>query len=140
MEPRVFNWSDGVLHSMKKHLTKCKKGDLKQFGYESILVSFFLERVPNLRLQVEWSISAPQDPRMKRWCDLMAQHVVGPIVKYNDLFLNWLRPQLLMVDDYAYFDLGFRGDPTWFYLKAFSGGTWVRSTFCFYNVFVNFEI
>jgi hypothetical protein len=33
MEPRVFNWSDGVLRSMKKQLTKCRRGDLKQFRY-----------------------------------------------------------------------------------------------------------
>jgi hypothetical protein len=88
MEPRVFNWSDGVLHSMKKQLTKCKRGDLKQFGYRSILVYFFLERVPHLCLQVEWGIPSRRDPRMKRWCDLMARHVVGPIVKYNDVFFG----------------------------------------------------
>jgi hypothetical protein len=28
METRVFNWSDGVLRSMKKQLTKCRRGDL----------------------------------------------------------------------------------------------------------------
>jgi hypothetical protein len=49
-EPWVFNWSDAVLHSMKRQLTKCRRGDLKKFGYGSLLVSFFLERVPLLRL------------------------------------------------------------------------------------------
>jgi hypothetical protein len=111
MEPRVFNWCEGVLKSMKKQLTKCRSGDLKQFGYGSILVSFFLERVPVLRLQVEWGIPAPQDPRMKRWVDLMARHAAGPIVRYNDVFFDWLRTQMLMVDDYAYVGLDFRGDP-----------------------------
>jgi hypothetical protein len=107
MEPHVFNWSDGVLRSMKKQLTKCRRGDLKQFRYRSILVSFFLERVPNLRLQVEWGILAPQDPRMKRWCDLMDQHVTGPIIRYKEVFFDWLGLQVLMVDDYAYDDLDF---------------------------------
>jgi hypothetical protein len=32
----------------------------------------------------------------------MAQHVTSPIIKYNDVFFNWLRTQMLMVDDYAY--------------------------------------
>jgi hypothetical protein len=41
-EPRVFNWCDGVLRSMKTQLTKSKNRDLKKFGYGSILVSFFL--------------------------------------------------------------------------------------------------
>jgi hypothetical protein len=39
----------------------------------------------------------------------MARHVAGPIVKYNDVF--FLRPQLLLVDDYAYAGLYFRGNP-----------------------------
>jgi hypothetical protein len=62
MEPMVFNWCEGVLKSMKKQLKKCRNGRLKQFGYKSILLSFFLERVPVLHLQVEWGIPAPQDP------------------------------------------------------------------------------
>jgi hypothetical protein len=49
-EPRVFNWSDAVLHNMKRKLMKYRRGNLKQFGYGSLLVSFFLERVPLLRL------------------------------------------------------------------------------------------
>jgi hypothetical protein len=109
-EPQIFNWSDAVLRSMKRQLTKCKKSDLKQFGYRSLLVLFFLERVPLLRLQVDWGLPAPQDSRMLRWCNLMARHVVGPIIKYNDSFFDWLRPQMLMIDDYAYAGLDFRGD------------------------------
>jgi hypothetical protein len=97
LEPQVFNWCDGLLWSMKTQLTKRKRGDLKQFGYGSIWVSFFLERVPHLRLQVEWELAAPRDPRMKRWCDLMTRHVAGPIIKYNDAFFDWLRPQILMI-------------------------------------------
>jgi hypothetical protein len=28
-EPRVFNWADAVLRSIKKKLTKCRRGELK---------------------------------------------------------------------------------------------------------------
>ena len=52
MDPTVFKWEKGLLVALKDQLTKCHKGDLKQFGYESIIVSFFLERVPLLRPQV----------------------------------------------------------------------------------------
>jgi hypothetical protein len=86
-------------------------GRLKQFGYGSILVSFFLERVPVLRLQVEWGIPTPQDPWMKIWVDLMARHGGVPIVKYDEVFFQWLRNQLIMVEDYAYAGMDFRGDP-----------------------------
>jgi hypothetical protein len=67
-EPRVLNWADTMLRSVKIQLNKCRRGNLKQFGYRSLLVSFFLERVPLLRLQVEWNLPAPRDPRMLRWC------------------------------------------------------------------------
>jgi hypothetical protein len=61
---------------------------------------------------------------MKRWCDLMAWHVAGPIIKYNDAFFDWLRPQILMIDDYAYVGLWtFEVTLIWFYLRVFSGGT-----------------
>jgi hypothetical protein len=29
IEPRVFNWLDAVLHSMRRQLMKCRKGDFK---------------------------------------------------------------------------------------------------------------
>jgi len=48
---------------------------------------------------------------MKRWCDVMSQHVAGPIIRYNDTFFYWLEPQILMVDDYAYVGLDFLNDP-----------------------------
>ena len=107
----MFNWVDVVLRSIKKKLTKSRRDNLKQFRYGSLLVSFFLERVPLLRLQVEWNLLAPRDPRMLRWCRLMARHVAGPIIKYDDTFFDWLQPQMLMVDDYAYVGLDFQGDP-----------------------------
>jgi hypothetical protein len=68
LEPWVFNWVDAVLRSLKKQLTKSRHGDLKQFGYGSLLVSFFCERVPVYRLQADWHFSGPRDPRMLRWC------------------------------------------------------------------------
>jgi hypothetical protein len=96
---------------MKKQLTKCKSGGLKQFGYGFILVCFFLERVPVIRLQVEWGITTPQDPRMKRWVDHMDRHGGCHIVRYTDVFFEWMRTQMIMVDDYSYAGLYFHGDP-----------------------------
>jgi hypothetical protein len=49
-KPRVFNWADAVLRSVKRQLTRCRRGDMKQFGYGSLFMSLFLERVPLLRL------------------------------------------------------------------------------------------
>jgi hypothetical protein len=66
IEPRVFNWADAVLHNIKKQLTKCRRGGLKQIGYGSLLVSFFLERVLVFCLQAKWDLPGPRDLRMLR--------------------------------------------------------------------------
>jgi hypothetical protein len=70
----------------------------------------FLERVLILRLQVEWGIPTPQDPQMKRWVDLVARHDGVPIVKYDDVFFQWLRNHLIMVEEYVYVGTYFHGD------------------------------
>jgi hypothetical protein len=140
-KPRVFNWTDAMLRSVTRQLTKCRRGNLKKFGYGYFLVSFFLERVPLLRLQVEWNILAPRDPRMLRCCHLMARHVVGLIIKYDDTFFDWLQPQLLMVDDYAYAELDFQGDPDLVLPEDAQWGELGKKYthfFIFLNVFVNF--
>jgi hypothetical protein len=67
IEPWVFNWADAVLRNLKKQLTKSRHGDLKQFGYGSLLVSFFYERVPVYRIQADWHFLGPRDPWMLRW-------------------------------------------------------------------------
>jgi hypothetical protein len=41
----------------------------------------------------------------------MDRHIDGPIIKYNDSFFYWLRPQMFMIDDYAYTGLDFQRDP-----------------------------
>ena len=46
LNPTLFDWATTVTTNIKRQLTKCKQGKLKQFGYSSILVSFFLERLP----------------------------------------------------------------------------------------------
>jgi len=48
IELTVFNWSKGVLENMKEILTKSKDGQLNNFGYGSILISFSLEWIPLL--------------------------------------------------------------------------------------------
>jgi hypothetical protein len=58
---------------------------------------------------------------MKRWVDLMARHDSVPIVKYDNIFFQWLRNQLLMVEDYAYAKMNFRGDPN---LSLPEGSQW----------------
>ena len=41
----------------------------------------------------------------------MADHSGMPIIKYDEVFFQWLRNQLIMVEDYAYTGTDFCGDP-----------------------------
>jgi hypothetical protein len=38
-------------------------------------------------------------------------HGGGPIVSYDEKFFKWLKKQLIMIEDYAYTGMDFRGDP-----------------------------
>ena len=61
----------------------------------------------------------------------MARHKVGPIIKYNDSFFDWLRPLMLMIDDYTYVGLYFQGDPDLALLEdAQWGDLGKKYTFC----------
>jgi hypothetical protein len=66
----------------------------------------------------------------------MARHVVGPIVKYNDAFFDWLRPRILMIDDYAYVDLDFRGDPDLVLPEGFQWENRGKKDILFFIVFL----
>ena len=83
--PTIFNWSEGMLVSLKYQLTKCQQGEMKYFGYGAVVVSFFLERVPLNRLELE-------DPWVFKWVNAMAHHGGGggPTVTYRSIFFHWL--------------------------------------------------
>ena len=84
MEPKVFNWCEGMLVSLKDKLSKCKRGTLKQFDYGVVVVSFIFQRVPHMRPQVTVRKLDPEDPRMLRWVYIMACHGGrGPKVVYG---------------------------------------------------------
>lgn len=68
----LFYWATAVTTNIKRQLTKCKQGKQKQFGYGSILVSFFLEWLPIFQGQGAMVVDqVPREPRMARWAVLM---------------------------------------------------------------------
>jgi len=44
--PTIFNWAEAMKMNIKCQLSKAKVGNQKQFGFGSVVVTFFLERVP----------------------------------------------------------------------------------------------
>ena len=82
-----------------------------EFTFGSILVAFFLERVPMLRLRVLLEAPGVQDPRLRRWSQIFVRHGGGEGGHY---FLAqttqiWRQmPQVILQFPYAGVD--FRGD------------------------------
>ena len=109
MESMVFNWVEAILLIFKDQLTKCRQGELKQFGFGSILACFFFEQVPQLRPKVVFRSLRAWDPHMLRWVQVMARAGVGRgRVKFDDPFFRWLRDQILMVTTCSLKDLVYR--------------------------------
>ena len=88
----IFKWIEGLLVILKYRLTKCRRGELNKFGYGTIVMSFFLERIPLMRPQVPLSKLDVEDPWMSRCGDAMALHGGGGGTKvtYGSVFFHWL--------------------------------------------------
>jgi hypothetical protein len=71
LRPTVYDWCTSLLANMKSQLTDCKLGRKRNFGFTSILCSFFFERVPGLGPRVEIVLHGPRDPSMAWWTEVM---------------------------------------------------------------------
>ena len=49
MRPTVYDWSTALLSNMKQQLSDCKMGRVRNFSFDSILSTFFFERVLGLK-------------------------------------------------------------------------------------------
>jgi hypothetical protein len=67
----VYDWCTSLLANMKSHLTECKQGGKRNFGFASILCSFFFEQVLGLGPIFDIISRGPHDPAMAWWTKLM---------------------------------------------------------------------
>jgi len=126
--------------NIKRKLTKCKHGGVKQFGYGSIVVSFFLEQLLIFHIQGAVVVDPlPREPRMARWAALMPRGGGGQHMAWRPDFFIWLRRQLIFVEDWPYAGTDFTGDPD---LPLHEGEDWDeelgKNSFCF-DVFYVFD-
>ena len=64
-----------------------------------------------MRPQVVFVELRDRDPRMLRWIEIMARTSGGRAkVKFEATFFCWLCDQILMIEDYAFVGIEFRGD------------------------------
>ena len=121
---------------MRKQLSDCKRGRRKNFGYSSILVAFFFERVLGLIPALPLLVHSPRQPRMTRWGDIFLCQGGGGLVHcvYDDDFYFWWEHQLPALEQFPYARIDFHGDAD---LVLPPGGAWgVSGIFVF--KFLNF--
>jgi hypothetical protein len=90
LEPTLFNWSVRFLRNVKEQVSRCRMGQ-KQFGYGSFLVSFFLERIPQMQPQIALAVRPVDKLRMERWTSLSLRLVAESEFHFTGDFFGWLR-------------------------------------------------
>jgi hypothetical protein len=72
-----FAWGLALHAQMVAQLDRCQSAGRGEFVFGSILVAFFLERVPALRLRVVLEVPAVRHPRLRRWSEILVRHGGG---------------------------------------------------------------
>ena len=62
IQPIVYEWSTTLLSNMKQQLNDCKMGQVRNFGFGSILSTFFFEQVSGLSPRVDIAPHGVRDP------------------------------------------------------------------------------
>ena len=111
MRPIIYDWSTTLLSNMKHQLSECKEGRVWNFGFSSILSTFFFERVPGLSPRVDVPLHGVRDLAQRRWADAMRRLGGGRVANpYPADLFPWWRRQIVAIDDYPYAGIDFRGD------------------------------
>jgi hypothetical protein len=111
MNAQIFYWSTTLLEVMKRQLTDCRQRAHRDFGFGTILCSFFFERVPCFSPQMTVRGHLVTFPAVCRWATLMPRHGGGRTVEsFNDDFFAWLSRQIPTIEDYPYAGIDFSRD------------------------------
>jgi len=128
VEPRVFNWCEGLRTNLHDQLTRCRIGKQSQFRYGSILVAFFLERMPILQLQIILPVCSATEPWLVLWVSLTERLKGVHTLRYDATYLGWLDHEMLMIKDFPYAGMYFCGDLE---LVLPTGENWDITGMCF---------
>ena len=76
---------------MREQLSDCKRGQWNNFGYSSILVAFFFERVLGLSPAIPLLVHSPHQPRLSKWGEIFLRQGGSGLVQsvYDDEFYFW---------------------------------------------------
>ena len=73
LNAQVFDWSTTLLDCMKRQLTECRMWRHRNFGFGTILCSFFFERVPSLCPRETIGGHKASLPALCRWVTLLSR-------------------------------------------------------------------
>jgi hypothetical protein len=107
-----FAWGLTLHAQMIAQLDHCRSRGTGEFAFGSILVAFFLERVPMLRLRVLLEAPGVRDPCLRQWSQILVRHGGGEGGHYFSAQTTqiWQQmPQVILQFPYAGVD--FWGDP-----------------------------
>jgi hypothetical protein len=107
-----FAW-DLTLHAqMIAQLDRCRSTGRGEFAFGSILVAFFLERVPMLRPRVLLEVPGVREPRLRWWSQILVRHGGGEGGHYftEEVTQIW-RQMLQFILQFPYVGVDFRGEP-----------------------------
>ena len=140
MRPTIYDWCTNLLASVRMQLTTCKTGRQKNFGYGSLICSFFFERIPCLTPRISMPPPPPREPRMVQWTRVWYRLGGGPMQRYDEEFFNWWARITFCVDEYCYARMDFHGDPDLPLLADTQWGDIGMNSFCFLWCFLIFRI
>jgi hypothetical protein len=112
MNAQIFDWTTTLLASMTGQLTTCRQRTHRNFGFGTILCSFFFDRVPcfSPRLIVRGHLAT--FPVVCRWAALLPRQGGGRTIEaFNDDIFSWLSWQIPTIEDYPYTGIDFSRDP-----------------------------
>jgi hypothetical protein len=73
------------------------------------MVLFFLERIPQMQPQISLAVRPVGEPRMECWTSLSPRLGTDSEFIFTDEFFAWLRRQLIVIEDFPYVEVDFRG-------------------------------
>jgi hypothetical protein len=86
----MYDWCTSLLANIKSQLTNYKQGRKRNFGFTSILCSFFFEQVLGLNPRVDIDPHRLLDPAMSQWTEVMRWLGGGRVpTPYNNEFFFW---------------------------------------------------
>jgi hypothetical protein len=107
-----FAWGLTLHSRMVGQLDHCRSTDTGEFAFGSILVAWFLERVPMLRPRILLGALGVREPRLRWWSTMLLHHGGGEGGHFftTEVAQVWRQmPQVIL--RYPYAGVDFRDDP-----------------------------